>query len=89
MDTATPRTVTVDIEVPLTPVRFHRVTMTCVRTTVDGSRTVCESVQQSPIQSVRHKARVAATLGRALVTTVGAVVGTLVDAAVEASAALV
>jgi hypothetical protein len=43
----------------------------------------------NPVDTVRRTAKVAATLGRAFVTTVGAVFGSLVDAALNARAALV
>lgn len=75
--------VTVDIDVPLDHVRIQRVSMVCTQTMV------CDSTKPTPTQTVRRTAKVAATLGRALVTTVGAVVDSLVEAAVGATASLV
>ncbi|MCI0452675.1 MAG: hypothetical protein L0Z51_09860 [Candidatus Latescibacteria bacterium] len=43
----------------------------------------------TPVETVKRTAKVAATLGRAFVTTVGAVWGSLFDVAVQATAALV
>ncbi|HXV12998.1 MAG TPA: hypothetical protein VEC56_02215 [Candidatus Krumholzibacteria bacterium] len=43
----------------------------------------------TPVDAVKRTAKVAATLGRAFVTTVGAVWGSLFDVAVQATAALV
>lgn len=74
--------VTVDVAVPLDHMRVHRVSMVCTRSATDETRA-------TPSQTVRRTAKVAATLGRALVTTVGAVVDSLVDAAVDATASLV
>ncbi len=68
--------VTIDVTVPLDHIEWHRVPVTCKR------GVICDSGPGAVVQSVRRSARVAATLGRALVTAVGAVVGTLVDAAV-------
>jgi hypothetical protein len=74
---------TVDVEFPLDQLRLQHVSMICTRAVV------CDELKDTPAQSVRKTARVAATLGRALVTTVGAVMGSLFDAAVEATASLV
>lgn len=48
-----------------------------------------ENTEATPVGTVIRTAKVAATLGRAFVTTVGAVFGTLVDAAVSATSSLV
>ena len=48
-----------------------------------------ENTNTTPVGTVIRTAKVAATLGRAFVTTVGAVFGTLVDAAVSATSSLV
>ena len=80
--------VTVDVTLPLRDMRLdhmnvERVAFVCTQ------NMVCDSTRPTPTQTVRRTAKVAATLGRALVTTVGAVVGSLVDAAVGATAGLV
>lgn len=48
-----------------------------------------ENTEATPVETVKRTAKVAATLGRAFITTVGAVFGTLVDAAVSATSSLV
>lgn len=75
--------ITVDVAVPLDHVKIHRVSMVC------SQAMVCDSTKPTPTQTVKRTARVAATLGRALVTTVGAVMDSLVEAAVDATASLV
>jgi hypothetical protein len=75
--------VTVDVAVPLEHLQVHRVSLVCTQAQV------CDSTRPTPAQTVKRTARVAATLGRALVTTVGAVVDSLVGAAVDATAGLV
>jgi hypothetical protein len=75
--------VTVDVAVPLDHVKIHRVSLVCT------PESVCDSTQPTAAQSVKRTAKVAKTLGRAFVTTVEAVVGSLVEAAVGATARLV
>lgn len=75
--------ITVDVAVPLDHMKVHRVSMVC------SQSLVCDSTKPTPTQTVKRTARVAVTLGRALVTTVGAVMDSLVEAAVGATASLV
>jgi hypothetical protein len=75
--------ITVDVAVPLSHMQFERVSIVCTQDML------CDSTRPTPTQTVRRTAKVAVTLGRALVTTVGAVVGSLVDAAFDATASLV
>jgi hypothetical protein len=82
-DAVTPGII-VDVAVPLDHIRVHRVSMVCSRT-----RVVFDEPRTAPVETVKRTAKVAATLGRALVTTVCAVVGSLVDAATDATARLV
>jgi len=77
------RGIFVDVTVPIAHARDPHVYLVCTRATV------CEDARRTPVQTVKHTARVAVTLGRALVTTVGAVVDSLVEAAVGATASLV
>lgn len=80
---ATVPSVTVDVALPLGHMKIERVSLVCTQAMV------CDSTRPTATQTVKRTARVARTLGRALVTTVGAVVDTLVEAAVDATAGLV
>ena len=80
---ATVPSVMVDVAVPLDHIRVERVSLVCTQSMV------CDSTRPTPTQTVKRTAKVAMTLGRAFVTTVGAVVDSLVEAAVEATAGLV
>ncbi|MDH4035948.1 MAG: hypothetical protein OEX18_02090 [Candidatus Krumholzibacteria bacterium] len=74
---------TVDVAMPLEAVRVGHVSFVCTQAIA------CDAAKPTTAQTVKRTARVALTLGRALVTTVGAVVDSLVGAAVEATAGLV
>lgn len=84
-------TVTVDVLVPfgqLRHIEFEHVTVVCEDDW--GARpSGCTAARSGAIETAVRTARTAATLGRALVTTVSAVVGSLVDAAVSATSGLV
>ena len=56
---------------------------------IRGAAVKHSEIAPSPAQTVKRTAKVAATLGRALVTTVGAIFESLVDVAVHATASLV
>ncbi len=56
---------------------------------IRGSAVQHAEADDTPVDTVKKSVRVAATLGRALVTTVGAVWSSLIDAAVSATASLV
>ncbi len=83
-------TVTVfDVVVPGDHARVHRFEVVC------DKGLLCEALQADrhekigPVDSIRRTAKTAATLGRALATAFGAVVGSLVEAANEATASIV
>jgi len=80
---ATVPAVTVDVTVPMDHLQVRHVSLVCTQSMM------CDSTRPTAVQTARRTAKVAITLGRALVTTVGAVVDSLVDAAVGATASLV
>ncbi len=85
-------TVTVDVLVPLGQlrhVRFEHVSVICDGKVTQRDVTVCTEEKAGAVETARRTARTAATLGRAFVTTVSAVMGSLVDAAVSATSGLV
>ncbi len=75
--------ITIDVDVPSEAFHMSRVIH------ISGHAVKHQDAEMTPVDTVRKTAKMAATLGRALVTTVGAVFGTLFDAAVEATASLV
>jgi hypothetical protein len=56
---------------------------------IQGAAVKHANTESTPVDTVKRTVKVAATLGRAFVTTVGAVFGTLIDAAVAATSSLV
>jgi hypothetical protein len=85
-------TVTVDVLVPLGQlkhVRFEHVSVVCNGQVTERDVTVCTEEKAGAVETARRTARAAATLGRAFVTTVSAVMSSLVDAAVSATSGLV
>lgn len=73
------------IEVDFPAEAFHMTRVIHIR----GAAVDQAELASTPVQTVKRTAKFAATLGRALVTTVGAVFGTLVDAALQATASWV
>lgn len=80
---ATVPAVTVDVAVPVDHLQVRHVSL------VYTTDMICDSTRPTAGQTAKRTAKVAITLGRAFVTTVGAVVNSLVDAAVGATASLV
>jgi len=76
--------IAIEVEVPAEAFQIARVVHirgTALKHSVDETT--------SSVEAVKRAAKVAMTLGRAFVTTVGAVFGSLVDAAVDATSSLV
>lgn len=75
--------IAIELEVPNEAFQMARVIH------IRGAAVKHTETDTTPVGTVIRTAKVAATLGRAFVTTVGAVFGSLVDAAVQATASLV
>ncbi len=75
----------ISIEVDVPTEAFHMTRVIHIR----GEAVKHADSVSTPVDTVKRTAKVAATLGRAFITTVGAVFGTLVDAAVSATSSLV
>ncbi len=75
--------ITVEVDVPAEALHMARVIH------IRGAAVENPEASTTPVATVKRTVKVAAALGRAFLTTVGAVFGSLVDAALEASASLV
>jgi hypothetical protein len=75
--------IAIDVDIPGDALQISRVIH------IRGAAVQQSEIPSTPVQTVKRTARVAATLGRAFVTTVGAVFGSLVDVAVNATASWV
>jgi hypothetical protein len=75
--------IAIEVDVPSEAFQIDRVIH------IRGAAVKHPETPATPVETVKRTAKVAATLGRALVTTVGAVWGSLFDVAVQATAALV
>jgi hypothetical protein len=75
--------IAIDVDIPGEALQISRVIH------IRGAAVQQSEIGLTPVQTVRRTAKVAATLGRAFVTTVGAVFGSLVDVAVQATASWV
>lgn len=75
--------ITIEVDVPAEAMQMTRVIH------IRGAAVKHPETEVTAVDTVKRTAKVAATLGRAFVTTVGAVFGSLVDAAVQATSSLV
>jgi len=75
--------IAIEVDIPGEALRISRVIH------IRGAAVKHPEIASTPAQTVKRTAKVAATLGRAFVTTVGAVFGSLVDVAVNATASWV
>ncbi len=75
--------ITIEVDVPGEAFQMARVIH------IRGAAVKQPEAPATPVETVKRTAKVAATLGRAFITTVGAVWGSLFDVAVQATAALV
>lgn len=75
--------IAIELEVPTEALHMTRVIH------IRGAAVQHAETMSTPVDTVKRTAKVAATLGRAFITTVGAVFETLVDAAVSATSSLV
>lgn len=75
--------IAIEVDVPAEAFQMTR------RVHIRGAAVQHPETDATPVDAVRRSVKVAATLGRALVTTVGAVFGTLVDAVIQATSSLV
>ena len=75
--------ITIEVDVPAEAFQMTRVIH------IRGAAVKHPETEVTAVDTVKRTAKVAATLGRAFVTTVGAVFGSLVDAAVQATSSLV
>jgi hypothetical protein len=83
VESLAPLTVDVDVDVPVESLgSMHAIH-------IRGTAIERSTESTGPVSTVVRTAKVAATLGRAFVTTIGAVFGSIVDAALNARAALV
>jgi len=81
MESVTP--ITIEVDVPAEAFQMARVIH------IRGAAVKHPETEVTAVDTVKRTVKVAATLGRAFVTTVGAVFGLLLDAAVQATSALV
>lgn len=75
--------IAIDVDIPGDALQISRVIH------IRGAAVQQSEIPCTPVQTVKRTAKVAATLGRAFVTTVGAVFGSLVDVAVSATSSWV
>jgi hypothetical protein len=75
--------IAIEVDIPGEALQISRVIH------IRGAAVKHSEIAPTPSQTVKRTAKVAATLGRAFVTTVGAVFGSLVDVAVNATASWV
>lgn len=75
--------IAIEVDIPGEALQISRVIH------IRGAAVKHSEIASTPTQTVKRTAKVAATLGRAFVTTVGAVFGSLVDVAVNATASWV